>query len=117
MKGRAIGLLVATALGTTVSASAASAARGEPRGCLGAAVADAAHVTQEVLGVGLGTYLHDSGRNPGLVIRTYRVQRLRMRGGAAARREGPYQACWIPQSGHATEVVGAAGKTAPQRQA
>ena len=71
MKKKLVALFGAAALVAAVSAGSASSAPGNGNNCVGAAVSEAAHITQQQLGEGLGDFLHDNGLNPGQVIQNY----------------------------------------------
>src|SRR5438067_1304044 len=53
------------------SGGVALAAPGNGNNCVGSAVSDAAHITQDVFGVGLGAYFKAIDLNPGQVIQNY----------------------------------------------
>ncbi len=53
------------------SSGVASAAPGNGNNCVGSAVSDAAHITQDQFGMGLGAYFKANDLNPGQVIQNY----------------------------------------------
>jgi len=71
MKKKLVALFGAAALVAAVSAGSASSDPGNGNNCVGAAVSDAAHFTQQTAGEGFGDFIHDAGGNPGKLIQAF----------------------------------------------
>jgi len=71
MKKKLIAVFATAVLATAIAAGSASSAPGNGNNCVGAAVSESAHITQQLLGEGLGDFFHDNGLNPGQAIQNY----------------------------------------------
>jgi hypothetical protein len=71
MKRKMATLAGTAALVAAVSAGPAAAAPGGGKNCVGSAVSQAAHLTQQVFDQGFGAYFHALGTTPGQAIQAY----------------------------------------------
>jgi hypothetical protein len=70
MKRFFVALTIAGAM-LAPAATSALAAPGDGNNCVGAAVSEAAHETQQIAGEGFGDFAHDQGINPGQAIQAF----------------------------------------------
>lgn len=81
MKKKLAAVVAAASIIAGLAAVPASADPGNGNSCIGAVASETAHFSQQALGEGLGTYLHNLGMNPGQTIQAYDATHCDVTGG------------------------------------